>query len=134
MNETETKPMPAFIEDSQLQGSALQSQVTTLLLATVVLSGIFTAYLYIQQRFAIQDREANAQLVGQFVQVFRQQQKPVMDGVVERLREYGRKDPNFLPILNKHGYGLPPANGGPASSTPPKTAAPKPAPTGAPKK
>ena len=127
MNETETKPLPAFTEDSQRPGTALQGQVTTLLLATVVLSGILTAYLYIQQRFAIQDREANKQLVGQFVQVYRQQQKPAMDGIVERLREYGRKDTNFLPVLNKYGYGLPTAIGAPAPSTPAKTAAPQPA-------
>ena len=134
MDETETKPMPAFIEDSQRQGSALQGQVTTLLLATVVLSGILAAYLYVQQRFAIQDREANAQIVGQFVQVFRQQQKPVMDGIVERLREYGKTHPDFLPVLNKYGYGLPPATGAPAPSTPLKNAVPKPAPAAAPKK
>ena len=128
MNETETKPMPAFMEDSQRQGTALQGQVTTLLLATVVLSGILAAYLYVQQRFAIQDREVNTQIVGQFVQVFRQQQKPAMDSIVERLREYGKTHPDFLPVLNKYGYGLPPAVGAPTASKPPKNVVPKPAP------
>ncbi len=134
MNEAETKPTPALTEDLQRPGAALQGQVTTLLLATVVLSGILTAYLYVQQRFAIQDRETNKPIVGQFVQAFRQQQKPVMDGIVEKLREYGRAHLDFLPVLNKYGYGLPPAAAAPAPATPMKTAAPKPAPATAPKK
>lgn len=134
MNESETKPTPAFAADSQRPGAALQGQVTTLLLAMVVLSGILSAYLYVQQRYAIQDRETNKQIVGQFVQVFRQQQKPVMDGIVERLREYGKTHPDFLPVLNKYGYGLQPAAGAPAPATPPKTVAPRPAPAAAPKK
>ena len=127
MNESETKPMPAFAEDLQRPGPALQGQLTTLLLATVILSGILTAYLYVQQRFAIQDREANKPIVGQFIQVFRQQQKPVMDGMVEKLREYGRAHPDFLPILTKYGYGLPPATAGPAPATPAKTGVAAPA-------
>ena len=134
MNEIETKPSPTFADDSPQPGAALQGQVTTLLLAVVVLSGILAAYLYVQQRFAIQDREANKQVVGQFSQVFRQQQKPVMDGIVEKLREFGRTHSDFLPILNKFGYGAQPATNAPAPSTPPKTAAPKPAPATAPAK
>jgi len=134
MNEFETKPMPVFTEDSPRSVTALQGQVTTLLLATVVLSGILTVYLYIQQRFAFQDRETNKQLFGQFVQVYKQQQKPFMDSVVERLREYGRKDPAFLPVLGKYGYGLPAANAAPAPSAPAKTVATLPAPATAPKK
>jgi len=134
MNEFETKPIPVFAEDSQQSVTALQGQVTTLLLATVVLSGILTAYLYVQQRFAIQDRESNKQMVGQFMQVYKQQQKPFMDNVVERLREYGRKDANFLPVLSKYGYGLPTATGAPPPSPPAKTVAPQPAPATAPKK
>jgi hypothetical protein len=134
MNESETKPMPAFAEDSQRMGAALQGQLTTLLLAMVVLSGILTAFLYVQQRFAIQDRETNKQVVGQFVQVFRQQQKPSMDGIVEKLREFGRTNPDFVPILNKYGYGSPAATRSPAPSTPSKAVAPKPAPATAPKK
>jgi len=127
MNESETKPLSAFAEDLQRPGAALQGQVTTLLLAMVVLSGNLTAYLYVQQRFAIQDREANKPVVGQFIQIFRQQQKPVMDGVVEKLREYGKAHPDFLPILNKYGYGLPPATAAAAPATPSKTVAPAPA-------
>jgi len=134
MNETETKAVPTFAEDSRQPGAALQGQVTTLLLAMVVLSGILAAYLYVQQRFAIQDREANNQIVGQFAQVFRQQQKPVMDGIVEKLREYGKGHPDFLPILNKYGYGSQAAAGAPAPSTPAKSAAPIPAPANPPKK
>ena len=131
MNEFETKPIPVFTEDSQQSVTALQGQVTTLLLAMVVLSGILTAYLYVQQRFAIQDREANKPVVGQFIQIFRQQQKPVMDGVVEKLREYGKAHPDFLPILNKYGYGLPSATAAAAPATPSKAV---PAPATAPKK
>ena len=134
MNEFETKPIPVFTEDSQQSVTALQGQVTTLLLATVVLSGILTAYLYIQQRFAIQDREANKQMVGPFVQFYKQQQKPAMDSVIERLREYGRKDSDFLPVLAKYGYGQPTALGAPATSPPAKAIAPQPAPATAPKK
>jgi hypothetical protein len=134
MNDSETKPAPAFAEDSQRSIAALQSQITMLLLTLVILSGILTAYLYVQQRFAIQDRELNKQLVGQFIQIFRQQQKPAMDGIVEKLREYGRKDLNFVPILNKYGYGLPPGAGSPALPTAPKTATPGPAPVDVPKK
>lgn len=133
MNESETKPTTVIAEDSQRPSAALQGQVTTLLLAMVVLSGILTAFLYVQQRFAIQDREANKQAVGPFVQVFRQQQKPAMDGIVEKLREYGKTHPDFLPVLNKYGYGSP-AAASPAPSTPSKTAPPKPAPATAPKK
>jgi hypothetical protein len=134
MNETETKPLPAFTEDSQRQGAALQGQVTTLLLATVVLSGILAAYLYVQQRFAIQDREVNKQLAGQFIQLYQKQQKPAMDNLVEKLRDYGKTHPDFLPVLNKYGYGLPTAGAAAAPSPPTKSVTPKPAPAAAPRK
>jgi len=127
MNELESKASDSKETPSlSQQASALQRQVTTLLLAMVLLTGTFAVYLYQQQKYAIQDRDANKQTVAQMLQVF-QQQKPILNDFTAKLMEFGRTRPDFTQILTR--YGIQPA-------TMPAKDAPKaaPIPTTIPKK
>ena len=122
MNELETNT-PAALEAADLpsQTAALQRQLTTLLLAVVVLTGTVGLYLYQQQRYLIQDRDGNTQTAAQMLQVY-QQQKPLFDSFTSKLQEFGRTHQDFVPVLTR--YGL--------TSAPPAVIAPK-APTATPK-
>jgi hypothetical protein len=103
--------------DLAAQIASLQRQVTTLLLALVVLSGTFTALMFMQARGARRDLAAIKQPATQLIQAFNQE-KPIMDNFIARLADFGRTNPEFVPILNK--YRIPVATSAiPATVTPP---------------
>ncbi|MBE0543651.1 MAG: hypothetical protein IH623_20085 [Verrucomicrobia bacterium] len=105
MNELESKSSPAVDSlQSDQPYAALQTRMTILLLAMVVLSGTLTVYLYQQQRYAVQDRDVTKQAVTQLLQAFQQQQKPLMENFLGKLQDYGKTHPNFVPLLTKYGY------------------------------
>lgn len=117
-----------------------------LLVAMVVLSGTFTAFLWRQVRYAKRDLEALRPLAARQIQEFNQK-KPEIDAFLARLAEYGRTHPDFAAIFNKYNLaavtGAPPATApapAPAAgATPAKPApaagqAPTPKPTGTPQR
>ena len=128
MNELETTTSAnSEVTDLKSQTAALQRQVTTLLLAAVILAGTMGVYLYQQQKYAIQDRNANTQTAAQMLQVF-QQQRPIIDSFTGKLREFGRTHSDFAPILTRYGLQSAPAN----TSAPPAAVSPKAAPASVP--
>jgi phospholipase/lecithinase/hemolysin len=131
MENLETKnAIVADPDDVKQQCAALQRQVTTLLLALVIVSGTLTVFLYIQARHARADLAAVKQPAAQIIQAFNRQDKSNIDSFVIRLAEYGRTHPDFVPILNKYKIAVPAVPV--TTSAPPATVAPKPA--AAPKK
>ncbi len=138
MNDLDLKPAASPQgADLDQQCARLRRQVTTLLLALVILSGIFAVSLWVLRHYAVQDRDL---LKATWAQPFQdyERRRPMIEQFVNQLRDYARTHPDFVPILNRYQISLTnPA--GPTPSAPTATmsvpapgTAPKPAP--APKK
>jgi len=113
MNDPEINP-PG---DLAGQVAALQRQVFTLLLALIVVSGTFVAYLGYESYHLGKDINAvNTQIVQPY-----KQKLPAIESFVSQLVAYGQAHPDFRQqVLVKDGV---------VAATPPATnAAPKPAP------
>ena len=125
MNDPETKFAAApETEDLKQQCVCLQRQMTTLLLALVIVSGTLSVFLWRQVRYARRDLEAIKPQAAQIIQEFNQA-RPGMDAFLAKVTEYGRTHPDFMPILTK--YRIPATAAPPATVTAPKPAAPAPA-------
>src|SRR5262245_25831462 len=120
MNDLEPKNLgTSDSEDLDLkqQCAALKRQVTTLFLALVVVSGTLSVFLWRQAHYSRVDLNAMKQPAAQIIQAFNQE-KPNMDAFLGRLADFGRTNPDFVPILNKYKIS-PPAMPIKASSPPP---------------
>ena len=96
MNESETSsPAPVELTD---QIAALRRQMTTLLLALIVVSGTLTVYLWYQSRIAGKEISVVRPLVLKMMNVFNQSSP-----IVDKLAVYGQTHPDFQPILKKYG-------------------------------
>jgi hypothetical protein len=86
--------------------SALKSQVFTLLVALIVVSGTLTVFLYREASMAgkeiTQMKAVSADLT---------KRETAIGTFVGQLVNYGEKHPDFVPVLKK--YGLAPAPGMP---------------------
>ena len=99
MNEFETgSPAPVELTD---QIAALRRQMTTLLLALVVVSGTLTVYLWYQSRITGKEIDVIRPQAMQIVQMFNQRSL-----IVEKLVVYGQTHRDFQPILKKYGIPL----------------------------
>jgi len=110
-------------DDVKQQCAALQRQVTTLLLALVVVSGTLSVFLWRQASYARADLEAVKQPAAQVIQAFNKQDKANFDNFVARLADYGRTHADFVPILNKYKITVPSVPI--TTSAPPATLTPK---------
>jgi hypothetical protein len=83
--------------------AALKSQLFTLLLALIVVSGTLTVFLYRQASLVNKDilqfKQADANLT---------RSENAIGDFVGKLWAYGQKHPEFMPVLKK--YGLPAGN------------------------
>ena len=103
MNESEMEsPAPVELTD---QIAALRRQMTTLLLALIVVSGTLTVYLWYQSRITGKEVDAIRPQAMQIVQMFNQT-SPVVGKLLPQLVAYGQTHPDFQPILKKHGILL----------------------------
>jgi hypothetical protein len=82
-----------------------------------VISGTFTFYLFRQTAVNRKDLQAYKPWATQFIQQF-QKEGPGMDQFIQKLGEYSRTHPDFVPILNK--YKIPVTAGPAPASTAPK--------------
>ena len=99
MNESEIgSPAPAELTD---QIAALRRQVTTLLLALIVVSGTLTVYLWYQSRITGNEVSVIRPQVLRMMNVFNQSNL-----VMGKLVVYGQAHPDFQPILKKYGIPL----------------------------
>ena len=95
--------------------AALKTQVFTLLMALVVISGTLTVYLYRQSSLAGKDL-AQAKKLDAAVS----HNEAALESFVSKLVAYGKTHPDFEPILKKYGIQ-------PNQVAAPVTAAPAPA-------
>jgi hypothetical protein len=93
-------------EDNSGEIAVLKNQVFTLLVALIVVSGTLTVYLYRQTSMTGKDIEQNEQVMNLVAK-----NQTSIDAFVARLADYGKRHPDFQPILKK--YGITP--GGPAA-------------------
>lgn len=103
--------------DLQAEVASLRQQVWTLLVLLFVISGTFTFYLFRQTAVNRKDLQAYKPWATQFIQQF-QKEGPGMDQLIQKLGEYSRTHPDFVPILNK--YKIPVTAGPAPASTAPK--------------
>ena len=114
--------------DSNSEIAALRTQVFTLLVALIIVSGTVTVYLYRQASILRKDIDTIKPQAQQVITAF-EQNKTLMVNFINQLALYGQAHPDFRQqVLVKDGV---------VAATPPATnAAPKPAPAvpAAPKK
>ena len=128
MNDPETTtPATPQTDDVNQQCVGLQKQMTTLLLAVVIVSGTLTVFLWRQARYARYDLDAIKPTAAQIIQDFNQK-RAGLQTFVSQVAEYGRTHADFAPIMNK--YKLNSITGAPPTTV----TAPKPTPTPEPKK
>jgi hypothetical protein len=103
MNESETgSPAPVELTD---QIAALRRQMTTLLLALIVVSGTLTVYLWYQSRITGKEVAVIRPQAVQVMKVFNQT-SPVVEKLLPQLVAYGQAHSDFQPILKKYGISL----------------------------
>ena len=103
MNESEiSSPAPVELTD---QIAALRRQMTTLLLALIVVSGTLTVYLSYQSHVVGKEIDAVRPQALQVMKVFNQASL-VVGKLLPQLVAYGQAHPDFQPILKKHGIPL----------------------------
>lgn len=102
---TETAP-----ENLEAEVSSLRQQVWTLLVFLLVVSGTLSIFLMRQYTYARNDLGALKAQSAPFMLEF-QKQEPGMNEFVEKLGEYSRTHPDFVPILNKYGVTITTAPG-----------------------
>jgi hypothetical protein len=99
MNESEMdSPTPVELMD---QIAALRRQMTTLLLALIIVSGTLTVYLWYQSHIVGKEVAQAMQVIKMFNQT-----NPVVQKTVPQLIAYGQAHPDFQPILKKYGIPL----------------------------
>lgn len=116
MNESEANPISNTPTNSDTDRiAALERQISTLLLALVILSGTFTVYLYRQLSIVSSDLQMLKPGAMQLIEAVKRE-KPGMDQFVLKLVEYGKTHPDFKPIVDKYGLNSPAVVAPPAAS------------------
>ena len=123
MDDLETKvTADAAAPNLAMQCAALQRQITTLLVALIVLSGSFAIFVGWQVHLNRQQLEVVKQQVDQIMQ-----QRAGLNNFIARLSDFARTHPDFIPVLAK--YGVAPTNAVAPVATPQPAALPKTAPS-----
>ncbi|SRR6266446_2139511 len=127
MNETEIKAATQpDLTELQEQYENLKSLVVSILLLVVVLSLTANIYLLRQVRHASADLSAIPPQARQMIADYNRVNAPAVRDFLNKITEYGRTHPDFVPILTKYGLKPAPAPGAPAgTATPPATPGPK---------
>jgi len=87
--------------DSESEIAAVKSQLFTLLLALIVVSGTLTVYLYREARVTGRDLNASAQLIENV-----KQNQALIVTFANQLAAYGQTHPDIRPLLAKYGIPL----------------------------
>lgn len=110
-----TTPPAAGSSQLQEQLDSLHHLVVSVLILLVVVSGTLTIFLLRQWQTARKDLSAYSPGANSLIAEYNRERGPRMDGFINKLTDYGRQHPDFIPILNK--YGLNPT-GAPAMTVP----------------
>jgi hypothetical protein len=110
--QTPLSPEPVNLRD---QLDSLQHLVTSTLVLLIILGGTFCIFLWRQVRATSVDLQF---IQPQWTNVMAQYQKngPIIDDVLKKLQDFGRSNPDFVPILTKYGL-KPTAPAAPAAPT-----------------
>lgn len=103
MNEPEMN-LPASAELAD-QIAALRRQLTSLLLALIVVSGTLAFYLWYQSHITGSAIDMLRPEAVRVTNVYNQN-RPGMEKLVRQLVVYGQSHPDFQPILKKYGVPL----------------------------
>jgi hypothetical protein len=139
MNDFETKPSAPSPSPSPDVVAGLQTQVHFLLIAMILLSGIFATFVYIQARRTAADLAATKVMGEPILQAFAQE-KTTVEAFLAKLLEYSKTHADIAPVLAKYPWFFQmQTSAPPVAATTPKPTAPvvtKPAaaPSAAPKK
>ena len=119
-------PSPADPGQLQAQFEDLHHLVVSLLILVVVVSGTLSVFLLRQWRTTSKDLAAIRPGATQFISDYHKVGQQRMDAFLEKLKDYGRTHPDFVPILTRYGLSsnVPPGLA-PAPSTIPPSSAPK---------
>jgi hypothetical protein len=124
MDNPDIKSM-AEADESHLQGEleSLHHLITSVLILVLIVSGTLSVYLLRQWQMTRKDLAAIRPGALQIIADYNKERAPRMDAFIEKLKDYGRTHPDFVPILVRYGVvsNAPAAGGGnPASSVPKK--------------
>jgi hypothetical protein len=103
MNESEMNPSATAELTDQI--AALRSQVTSMLLALIVVSGTLAFYLWYQSHITGTAIEMLKPEAVRVTNVYNQN-RPGMEKLIRQLVVYGQSHPDFQPILKKYGVPL----------------------------
>ena len=103
--------------DSNSEIAALRTQVFTLLVALIIVSGTVTVYLYRQASILRKDIDTIKPQAQQVITAF-EQNKTLMVNFINQLALYGQAHPDFRPVLMKYGINV--QSPGAATPTAPK--------------
>src|SRR5262245_33044794 len=107
-------------EVSQLAGQveSLQHLVTSLLVLLVIVSGTLSIFLLRQWQMALRDLATIQPSALQIIADYNKDRGPRMDAFIDKLRDYGRTHPDFVPVLVRYGLvtNVAPAAGAPPGS------------------
>ena len=87
--------------DSESEIAAMKSQLFTLLLALIVVSGTLTVYLYREARVTGRDLNASTQLIANV-----NQNQLLIVTFANQLAAYGQTHPDIRQLLAKYGIPL----------------------------
>ena len=105
-------------EVSQLMGQveSLQHLITSLLVLLVIVSGTLSIFLLRQWQMARKDLAAIQPSALQIIADYNKDRGPRMDAFIDKVKDYGRTHPDFVPILVRYGLGT---NAAPAAGATP---------------
>ncbi len=110
-------PAQPGVNGVQEQLDALRHLIVSVLILLLVVSGTLTIYLLRQWRTVSKELAAVSPQATQMIRDYQTNRGPAMDDFLRKIADYGRKNPDFMPIMVK--YGLNPSA---ATSAPPTTA------------
>ena len=117
MDTPELKPSsPAAPNEWQTQFEDLRHLVISILVLLVVVSGTFSVFMLRHWTQTRRDLAAYRVDASMFVDAYNKQGGPQMDAFVDKLKEYGKTHPDFLPILSRYGIA-PTGSSAPPSAT-----------------
>ena len=104
---TSTSPGPTSLatgtDDMAAVVKALQSQVATLLVLLLIVSGTMTIYLFRQVSHVRKDLEATRPRAQQMIDEYNQRTAPAIQRFTAELGKYAETHPDVLPILARYG-------------------------------
>jgi hypothetical protein len=125
MDTPELKPSPpADPNQWQTQFEDLRHLVISMLVLLVVVSGTFSVFMLRHWTQTRRDLAAYRVDASIFVDAYNKQGGPQMDAFIDKLKDYGKTHPDFVPILSRYGIA-PGGSSAPPPATRTSTAPPK---------